>query len=136
LLRIFFTEIFDLTDALLTTGAVLSPAHLSLAASFQRGWGSIYDALVDGRIDDQAVETLLAQYPLEGGEPIYAVDASVWARCDAEVAVEQIKELLQGYPDTAPFPIFVFDAGYEPGQLAQHWGNLPFPDPRSNVISS
>ncbi|GHO50345.1 hypothetical protein [Ktedonospora formicarum] len=53
--------LFDLTDALLTTGAVLSPAHLSLAASFQRSWGSIYDALVDGKIDGQAVETLLAK---------------------------------------------------------------------------
>jgi hypothetical protein len=75
--------LFDLTDALLTTGPVLSPAHLSLASSFQRGWGSVYDALVDGQIDGQAVETLLAQHPLEAGEPIYAVDASVWARCDA-----------------------------------------------------
>lgn len=172
--------LFDLTDALLTTGTVLSPAHLSLAASFQRSWGSIYDALVDGQIDGQAVETLLAKHPLEAGEPIYAVDASVWARCDAEtspqrafyhhpsrhsagqpivagwayhwitqvsfahdswtaprkirrlkpadninqVAVEQIKELLQEYPDDAPLPIFVFDAGYEPGQLALAWGSL------------
>jgi DDE superfamily endonuclease len=40
------------------------------------------------------------------------------------VAVEQIKELLQDYPDEAPRPIFVFDAGYEPGQLAQAWGSL------------
>src|SRR5215831_18644944 len=172
--------LFDLTDALLTTGPILSPAHLSLAASFQRGWGSVYDALVDGRIDSKAVEALLAQHPLEAGEPIYAVDASVWARCDAEtsperafyhhpsrhsagqpivagwayhwiaqvsfahnswaaplkirrvkpgeninhVAAEQIKDLLQDAPNTAPFPIFVFDAGYEPGQLAQAWGSL------------
>jgi DDE superfamily endonuclease len=81
--------LFDLTDALLTTGAVLSPAHLSLAASFQRGWGSVYDALVDGQIDSQAVETLLANHPLLSGEPIYAVDASVWARCDAETSPER-----------------------------------------------
>jgi hypothetical protein len=81
---------FDLTDALLTTGPVLSPAHLSLAAGFQRSWGSIYDALVDGQIDSQAVETLLAQHPLEAGEPIFAVDASVWARCDAETSPERV----------------------------------------------
>jgi hypothetical protein len=80
---------FDLTDALLTTGPVLSPAHLSLAAGFQRSWGSIYDALVDGQIDSQAVETLLAQHPLEAGEPIFAVDASVWARCDGETGPER-----------------------------------------------
>ncbi len=46
--------LFDLTDALLTTGPMLSPEHLSLASSFQRGWGSVYDALVDGQIDGQA----------------------------------------------------------------------------------
>ncbi len=159
---------------------MLSPAPLSLASSFQRGWGSVYDALVDGQIDDKAVETLLSQHPLEAGEPIYAVDASVWTRSMPKpvpnalftiirpvtrlgnrlsqagstiglgrlsfahdswtaprkirrlkpedlvnlVAVEQIKELLQSYPDSAPLPIFVFDAGYEPGQLAQAWGSL------------
>src|SRR5215471_17645495 len=81
--------LFDLTDALLTTGPMLSPAHLSLAASFQRGWGSVYDALVDGRIDSKAVEALLTEHPLEAGEPIYAVDASVWARCDAETSPQR-----------------------------------------------
>jgi hypothetical protein len=40
------------------------------------------------------------------------------------VAVEQIRELLQEYPDSAPLPIFVFDAGYEPGQLAAAWSLL------------
>ncbi len=172
--------LFDLTDALVSTGPTLSPAHLSLAPSFQRGWGSVYDALFDGQVDGQDVERVLAQHPLEAGEPIDAVDASVRARCDAEtsperalyhhpsrhsagqpigagwayhwiaqvsfapdswtsprtirrlkpgeninhVAVEQIKERLQGYPEEAPLPIFVFDAGYEPGQLALAWDSL------------
>jgi len=172
--------LFDLTDALLTTGTVLSPAHLSLAASFQRSWGSVYDALVEGQIDGKAVETLLAEHPLETEEAIYAADASVWARCDAEtspqrafyyhhsrhsagqpivagwayhwiaqislarsswtaplkvrrlrpddnvnlVAVEQIKALLQERLINDPLPIFVFDAGYEPMQVAQAWGDL------------
>lgn len=172
--------LFDLTDALLVTGPTLSPAHLSLASSFQRGWGSIYDALVEGQIDGHTVENLLARYSLEVEEAIYAVDASVWSRCDAEtsperafyhhpsrhsagqpivagwayhwiaqvsfahdswtvprkicrlkpgeninhVAVKQIKELLQDTPHTTSLPIFVFDAGYEPGQLALAWGSL------------
>jgi len=81
--------LFDLTDALLTTGPMLSPAHLSLDTSFQRDWGSVFDALVDGQIDGNAAETLLAQHPLEGGEPMYAVDASVWTRCDAETSPER-----------------------------------------------
>jgi hypothetical protein len=80
--------LFDLTDAF-TTGPMLSPGNLSLASSFQRGWGSVHDALVDGQIDGQGVEKLLAQHPLEAGEPIYAVDASMWARCDAETSPER-----------------------------------------------
>ena len=54
--------LFELTDALPTTGPLLSPAHLSLAAAFQRGWGSVYDALVDGQIEDQAIERLLSRH--------------------------------------------------------------------------
>ena len=30
----------------------------------------------------------LAQYPLEGEEPIYAADASIWVRCDPECIIE------------------------------------------------
>jgi hypothetical protein len=52
---------FDLTDASLTTGPILSPAHLSLAISFQHGWVSVYDVLVNGQIDSKAVETPLAK---------------------------------------------------------------------------
>src|SRR5215831_7622312 len=51
--------------------------------------GSVHDALVDGHIDSKGIEALLAQHPLEAGEPIYAVDASVWARCDAETSPER-----------------------------------------------
>lgn len=35
------------------------------------------------------LEALLAQHPLEAGEPIYAGDASVWARCDAETSPQR-----------------------------------------------
>ena len=82
--------LFELADAILTAdGAAPSPAHLSLQASHRRGWGSLYAALDRGRIDDEALRKLLAHYPLAGaeGEPsVYAVDASVWARCDAETS--------------------------------------------------
>jgi hypothetical protein len=75
--------LFDLCDALLTAGPVTSPAHLSLQPQHRRGWGSLYDALAVGAISGPEVEALLAAHPLAGGEPTYAVDASVWARCDA-----------------------------------------------------
>ena len=85
--------LFELTDGLLTAGSVPSPVHLSLAAVHRRGWGSLYAALSKGRIDEGRVRDLLPQHPLEDGglgdPPIYAVDVSVWPRCDAEASPER-----------------------------------------------
>ena len=85
--------LFDLCDALLAAGPVpspahlsLQPAHLSLQPAHRRGWGSLYDALASGRLYNPALRALLAAHPLDGGEAIYAVDASVWMRCDAETS--------------------------------------------------
>lgn len=85
--------LFELTDALLTAGSVPSPVHLSLAAVHRRGWGSLYAALSKGRIDEGRLRDLLSQHPLEDGgsgdPPIYAVDVSVWPRCDAEASPQR-----------------------------------------------
>jgi hypothetical protein len=87
--------LFELTDAIMSAdGAAPSPAHLSLEASHRRGWGSLYAALWRGRIDYEALRKLLARLPLAGaavvGEPsVYAVDVSVWPRCDAEASPER-----------------------------------------------
>jgi hypothetical protein len=84
--------LFDLLDALLTAGTVPSPVHLSLAPAFRRGWGSLYAALARGEVSAAAVERLLAAQPLPVAEddvPLYAVDGSVWARCDAETSPER-----------------------------------------------
>jgi hypothetical protein len=82
--------LFELTDALLTAGSIPSPPHLSLEAVHRRGWGSLYAALSKGRIDAGRLRGLLSQHPLEDGglgdPPIYAVDVSVWPRCDAEAS--------------------------------------------------
>ena len=82
--------LFELTDAILTAG-VPSPVHLSLQPSHRRGWGSLYAALSRGRIDTEALRTLLGGYPLAGEGPpvVYAVDVSVWPRCDAESSPER-----------------------------------------------
>ena len=86
-------SLFELADAILAAdGAAPSPAHLSLQASHRRGWGSLYAALDRGRIDDEALRKLLARHPLastEGETPVFAVDASVWARCDAETSPQR-----------------------------------------------
>ncbi|MCA1729417.1 MAG: transposase [Actinobacteria bacterium] len=85
--------LFELADAILTAdGAAPSPAHLSLQVSHRRRWGSLYAALRRGRIDAEALRRLLARHPLAGAEgevPVYAVDTSVWARCDAETSPER-----------------------------------------------
>jgi hypothetical protein len=86
--------LFELSDAILTAdGAAPSPAHLSLQVSHRRGWGSLYAALDRGRIDAEALRKLLVRHPLAGasaGEPsVYAVDTSVWPRCDAEASPER-----------------------------------------------
>jgi DDE superfamily endonuclease len=81
--------LMDLTDALLTAGPVLSPAHLSLAAVHRRGWGSLYAALAEGRVNAEALRALLNQHPLADGQPVYAVDCSVWPRCAAATSPER-----------------------------------------------
>src|SRR5215210_577950 len=84
--------LFELTDALLSADGVPSPVHLSLEASHRRGWGSLYAALDRGWIDAEALRGLLAHHPLGvlgGSTPVYAVDVSVWPRCDAECSPER-----------------------------------------------
>jgi hypothetical protein len=175
--------LFELSDALLTAGTVPSPVHLSLAPIHRRGWGSLYAALTHGRMARQALRDLVAQYPLAEGQPLYAVDVSVWPRCDAEtspergyyyhasrhsagqpivagwayqwvnqltltpdswtapldvqrvhpredantIAAAQIKALVGRLrrPATSPAPVFLFDAGYDPIQLALDLGETP-----------
>jgi hypothetical protein len=81
--------LFELADALLTASPVPSPAHLSLAPVHRRGWGSLYAALAKGRIDHQTLRALVARQPLADGQPIYAVDISIWPRSEAETSPER-----------------------------------------------
>ena len=84
--------LFELTDAILTAGVLPSPVHLSLQASHRRGWGSLYAALSRGRIEEEAVRKLVVNHPLlqeRTTVPVYAVDVSVWSRCDAEASPER-----------------------------------------------
>lgn len=81
--------LFELCDTLLTTGPAPSLPLLSAQPQHRRGWGSLYDALAAGEISGSALEHLLSNFPLAGGEPIYAVDTSVWPRCDAETSPER-----------------------------------------------
>jgi len=81
--------LFELGDALLAAESVPSLPYLSLQSVHRRGWGSLYDALAAGRIDVAALRTLLTEQRLLAGPLVYAVDRSVWPRCDAEASPER-----------------------------------------------
>lgn len=81
--------LFELLDAVLTAPTIETVAHLSLVPSCRRGWGSLYDALNAGTMDLRQLEALVASYPLASETAWYAVDASVWPRCDAETSPER-----------------------------------------------
>jgi hypothetical protein len=78
--------LFEVLDAAMVAGLVPSLAYLSLTAAHRRGWGSLYDALASGTLDVPALRELVGRYPLDDGQPIYALDTSVWPRDDAETS--------------------------------------------------
>src|SRR5256884_1150224 len=78
--------LFELLDAATVAGLVPSLAYLSLPPVHRRRWGSLYDALAAGDIDALALREFVARYPLDDGQPIFALDTSVWPRDDAETS--------------------------------------------------
>lgn len=76
--------LFELTDALLAAGPVVSLPYLSLDGLHRRGHGSTYAALAQGRVDPEAARELLADSLPGVSCPVFAVDVSVWVRSDAE----------------------------------------------------
>src|SRR5215210_6525560 len=81
--------LFETLDAATSVGPVPSLPYLSLAALHQRRWGSLYAALAVGRLDTPALRALVGRYPLDDGQPIYALDTSVWPRNDAETSPQR-----------------------------------------------
>src|SRR3954466_1266436 len=76
--------LFELLDAATVAGLVPSLAYLSLTAVHRRNWGSLYGALSAGTMDVPALRELIGRSPSDDGQPIYALDTSVWPRDDAE----------------------------------------------------
>jgi hypothetical protein len=81
--------LFELGDALLAAESVGSLPLLSLQAAHRRGWGSLYDALAEGHLNVAALRTLLTRHAVPDEHPVYAIDLSVWPRCDAEASPER-----------------------------------------------
>ena len=81
---------FELCDAALCAPApVTSVPTLSLEPAFRRSHGSLYKALSLGRIDQEQMRDLLVAHRPTTWPAVFAVDASTWARCDAETSPER-----------------------------------------------
>ena len=81
---------FELTDAALCAPApVGSIPTLSLEPTFRRSHGSLYKALARGQVDAEAMRDLLVRHRPANWPLVFAVDASTWARCDAETSPER-----------------------------------------------
>lgn len=76
--------LFDLLDGICTPITVDGVAHVSLAPGARRGHGAGYAALAAGGVDVEMLRDVLAAARPAQWLPDFAVDASIWARCDAE----------------------------------------------------
>ncbi len=82
--------LFELCDAALCApGPVGSVPSLSLEPVFRRSHGSLYKALARGRVDEDRLRRLLVRRRPTDWPLVFAVDASVWDRCDAECSPER-----------------------------------------------
>ena len=81
---------FELTDAMLCSPSpVASIPALSLEPVFRRSHGSLYKGLALGDVDADAMRDLLVKHRPAEWPLVFAVDASTWARCDAETSPER-----------------------------------------------
>jgi hypothetical protein len=79
--------LFELTDAVLCSGGpVRSFPRLSLEPVMGRGHGSGYAGLARGRVDERALEGLLARSAPVSWPLVFAVDATTWPRAEAETS--------------------------------------------------
>ncbi len=81
--------LFELTDAAICApGPISSVPALSLDPAFRRSHGSLYKALSKGDIDASGMRELLASFRPDW-PMIFAIDASTWARSDAECSPQR-----------------------------------------------
>ena len=81
---------FELVDAVLRSGPpVASIPALSLEPVSGRSHGSLYKALARGDVDAEQMRDLLVEHRPADWPLVFAVDASTWARCDAQTSPER-----------------------------------------------
>jgi len=72
--------LFDVLDALLSTGSVSSFAMLSQSERFQRKWPSLYAGVEDGRLDSAWLRSFLGEQVPSVGICVFPLDGSHWQR--------------------------------------------------------
>ena len=72
--------LFDVLDALLSTGSVSSFAMLSQSERFQRRWPSLYAGMEDGQLDSAWLRDFLGRQVPSKGICIFPLDGSPWQR--------------------------------------------------------
>lgn len=85
-------SLFDLHDAILTSGPVTSLVRLSLEPVFRRQWASIFDALTEGTLNESALRRLWTRFlppPLAGDRVLWVIDGSTWPRPAAKTSAER-----------------------------------------------
>jgi len=94
--------LFNLLDALVSEDRAQSLPELSLSPHFQRKWPSIYEALEDGRIEDQELQKVFSKYmPTRLPCPLLAVDGSSIARPKARTSADRSAQYVHNLPESA-----------------------------------
>jgi hypothetical protein len=83
---------FELTDAVLLSGAVPSFVALSQCPVFRRQWPSVYEALQDGRPDRAGLLGLYTKQMPALERPLLAGDHTAWPRLSAFTLAERTVE--------------------------------------------
>lgn len=83
--------LFNLCDALLSESQARSLAELSLSPYFARKWPSVYEALQDGRINEEGLRSVWASALLEPGAGVIwlGLDSSSIGRPEAECSADR-----------------------------------------------
>jgi hypothetical protein len=84
--------LFNTVDALLTETQAHSFPELSLPPWFERRWGSLYEAFEDGRIDQERLRRVFAQYllqPVAGKQLWLGIDATSIERPESKTSPDR-----------------------------------------------
>lgn len=94
--------LFNLVDALASEDRARSLPELSLSPWFERKWPSLYEALEDGIIDEEALRRVfLAHLPQRHPMPLIAVDSTNIARPKARTSEDRSAQYVHNLPESA-----------------------------------